>query len=533
MMRHGFTLVVALFQIAPCFAQLRTTPSKPDASNEFFDKGMIPQLKIEVSKEELEKLKKNDREHVRCTVIENEKNRFENVGIHLKGAAGSFRPFEDRPALTLSFDKFKKNQRYHDLDKLHLNNSVQDGSFLTELLCGELFLANKVPTARTTHARVWLNGRDLGFYVLKEGYNRTFLRRYFENATGNLYDGGFLQEIDAALKRITGDGPNDHSDLKAIVAACREPDLDKRWQRVEALVDIDSFISFMAIEHMTCHWDGYCQQRNNYRVYIDGKTKKAYFLPHGMDQMFGDPNYPILHIPGALVASTIMTNPAWRIKYREKMNQLMPSFSPSTKFLARIDEVSKRIQPVIAGINKQAEAEFIANVNGLKERIKAREKVLVQQNAIPDPKPFLFDANGVAVVKAWEERKETDDARHEILTLPNEPQCLSIKAGAGGQCIASWRSRVILPAGTYRFAVKAKADKIEARTDQQGTGAGIRISGSQRSNKLEGTGDWKLLVYQFTIEQPQQEVELVAELRAASGQVLFQTDSMRLVKVRK
>ncbi|HQR05996.1 MAG TPA: CotH kinase family protein [Gemmatales bacterium] len=533
MMRHGLTLLVVLLHMPLCFAQLRTTPSKPDASNEFFGKGMIPKLKIEISKEEQEKLKQKDRDYVRCTIIEDEKTRYENVGIHLKGAAGSFRPIEDRPALTLSFDKFKKNQHFHDLDKLHLNNSVQDGSFMTELLCGELFLANHVPTPRTTHARVWLNGRDLGFYVLKEGFNKAFLRRYFETTSGNLYDGGFLQEIDGDLKRITGDGPNDRSDLKAIAAACREPDPEKRWKRVEELVDINTFITFMALEHMTCHWDGYCQQRNNYKVYIDSKSRKAYFFPHGMDQMFGDPNYPILHVPGALVAGTIMTNPTWRAKYREKMDQLMPFFTPTTKLFARIDEINKRIQPVIAGINKQTENEYLANMNNLKERISAREKVLVAQNAIPDPKPFLFDANGIAVVTAWEERKETDDAVHERVTLPNEPKCLSIKAGPSGQCIASWRSRVILPAGTYRFAVKAKAEKIEAKTDQQGSGAGIRISGSQRSNKLEGTSDWKLLIYQFTIEQPQQEVELVAELRAASGQVLFQTDSMRLVKVKK
>ncbi len=533
MKRYPLVIVILVLQAVPALAQLRSTPAKPDASHEFFGKGMIPRLKIEISKEELEKLKQKDREYVRCTIIEDDKTRYENVGIHLKGAAGSFRPIEDRPALTVSFDKFKKNQRFHDLDKLHLNNSVQDGSFLTELLCGELFLANKVPTARTTHARVWLNGRDLGFYVLKEGFNRNFLRRYFENATGNLYDGGFLQEVDGDLKRITGDGPNDRSDLKAIAAACREPDPDKRWQRVEALVDIDSFVTFMAIEHMTCHWDGYCQQRNNYRVYIDGKSKKAYFLPHGMDQMFGDPNYPILHIPGALVAGTIMNNPQWRAKYREKMNQLMPSFSPTTKFIARIDEVSKRMQPVIAGINKQAEAEFVANVNGLKDRIKSREKVLVQQNAIQDPKPFLFDANGVAVVRNWEQRKETDDAKLESRSVPNEPKSLVLTAGPSGQCIASWRSRVTLPAGTYRFAVQAKAENIVARNDPVGSGAGIRISGNQRSNKLEGTSDWKLLVYQFTIEQPQLEVELVAELRATSGQVQFQEESMKLVKVKK
>jgi hypothetical protein len=65
------------------------------------------------------------------------------------------------------------------LDKIHLNNSVQDRSYLTEILCGDLFLAAGVPAARGTHARVFLNGRDLGLYGLKEGFDQSFLRRHF------------------------------------------------------------------------------------------------------------------------------------------------------------------------------------------------------------------------------------------------------------------------------------------------------------------------------------------------------------------
>ena len=116
---------------------------------------------------------------------------YQAVGVHLKGAAGSFRNVDDKPALTLNFDRFVEHQRFHGLDKIHLNNSVQDPAWMTEIVCGDLFLAAGVPTARATHAVVDLAGRPRGLYVLKEGYNRTFLKRYFQNPNGNLYDGGF------------------------------------------------------------------------------------------------------------------------------------------------------------------------------------------------------------------------------------------------------------------------------------------------------------------------------------------------------
>src|SRR5258706_9525456 len=171
----------------------RALGAKGGASEKFFESGFIPQIHIRIAETNLAKLRRNDRNYVRATVKEGD-TVYEEVGIHLKGAAGSHRPVDDgKPAFTLNFDKFVDHQNFHGLDKLSLNNSVQDGSYMTEAICSELFLAAGVPTARTTHARVWLNGRDLGFYVLKEGFDKTFLRRHFKNVNGNLYDGGFLR----------------------------------------------------------------------------------------------------------------------------------------------------------------------------------------------------------------------------------------------------------------------------------------------------------------------------------------------------
>src|SRR6185369_7291411 len=73
---------------------------------------------------------------------------YTNVAIHLKGAAGSFRPIDDNPGLTLNFDKFVHGQSFHGLDKFSLNNSVQDPSFLSEKICRELFEVAGVPVPR-------------------------------------------------------------------------------------------------------------------------------------------------------------------------------------------------------------------------------------------------------------------------------------------------------------------------------------------------------------------------------------------------
>jgi hypothetical protein len=86
---------------------------------------------------------------------------WKDVGVHLKGNYGTFQGVDGKPSLTLNFDKFVRNQKFHGLDKFHLNNSVSDPSYMTELLCRELFLTAGVPTARVTHARLEINGRDV------------------------------------------------------------------------------------------------------------------------------------------------------------------------------------------------------------------------------------------------------------------------------------------------------------------------------------------------------------------------------------
>ncbi len=178
---------------------------KEDKSKKLFEQFIVPTFRIEVSEPEMQKLRNEPRKYVRSTIKittpDGDKS-FVEVGIHLKGAAGSFRGVDDRPAMTLNFDKFKKGQEFYDLDKLHLNNSVQDGSYLNELTCSDFMRANGVPTARVTHARVYLNNRDLGFYVLKEGYDKKFLKRNFVTILAICMMAVFVKKLMPRLKKI-------------------------------------------------------------------------------------------------------------------------------------------------------------------------------------------------------------------------------------------------------------------------------------------------------------------------------------------
>src|SRR5438105_2686557 len=146
--------------------------TKPAASEDLFsDKAAIPHLSLEIAPEGMEMLRHYEfdinevmeRTNVLATVREGQKV-YTNVAVHLKGHLGSFRPVDSKPALTLNFDKDAKGQRFHGLQKIHLNNSVQDYSYLSEQISRELFLRAGIPTPRASHATVELNGRALGLF---------------------------------------------------------------------------------------------------------------------------------------------------------------------------------------------------------------------------------------------------------------------------------------------------------------------------------------------------------------------------------
>jgi hypothetical protein len=509
-------------------------PLRPDVSDEVFDRTDVTTLTLEIAPAERTKLAANAREYVHCRLLEHDGETWSDVAVKLKGAAGSFRELDDKPAFTLNMDKFRKKQSFHGLGKFHLNNSVQDETYLHEWLCAGLFRAAGVAAPRVAHARVFLDSRDLGLYVLKEGFDRKFLGRHFATDNGNLYDGGFCQDIDADLERDAGQGADDHGDLHALLETCREGDPEQRWVKIAAVLDVDAFLTFAAMELMTCHWDGYCQQKNNYRLYFDAASRKAFFLPHGMDQMFGNPGASILERPGAIVASAVMQNPEWRATFRERIRRLLPLFNPPDKLLGQIDRIEQRIRPVLEKIDPDQAGGYAERVSELKNRLAARAGNLKEQSEQPDPpppRPLEFAGDEGIEMADWQPTSEREDAILEVIGSPEGRTTYLIRCGPSGECIASWRRTVLLARGEYRVAASAATTDVAPIKDEKGTGAGLRISGSVRKTGLDGTGDWRPLEFRFSVAEDEQEVVLVAELRATAGEVQFDARSMRLFRI--
>jgi hypothetical protein len=166
----------------------------------------------------------------------------------------------------------------------------------------------------------------------------------------------------------------------------------------------------------------------------------------------------------------------------------------------------------------------------MKARINERVLTIRRQLSEPPPPPPMpveFDERGLLRVTDWFPMQDTE-AKVGIIETEGEVTALTISTSDDQPCIASWRRKLLLPAGKYRFEADAKAERVRATEDEKGIGAGLRISGSNRENQLSGTGA-RVLRYEFDLEA-QAEVVLVAELRATAGSVQF-AHPLRLIKL--
>jgi hypothetical protein len=64
-----------------------------------------------------------------------------------------------------------------------------------------------------------------------------------------------------------------------------------------------------------------------------------------------------------------------------------------------------------------------------------------------------------------------------------------------------------------------------------GSGAGVRLLGTMRGSGLSGSSDWTPVQHEFTVQEGCEYVELIAELRAYSGQAMFDPAKFRLIRV--
>ena len=115
---------------------------------------------------------------------------YKNVGIRAKGntslstvaSLGS-----ERYSFKIEFDHYDSTKSYYGLDKLSLNNLIQDSTMMKDYLVYTLMNEFGVNSSLCSYVYITVNGEDWGLYVAVEGVEEAFLERNYGSNYGELY----------------------------------------------------------------------------------------------------------------------------------------------------------------------------------------------------------------------------------------------------------------------------------------------------------------------------------------------------------
>jgi spore coat protein CotH len=340
------------------------------ATEQLFSNPKVLEISVEVPQAQLDALKREPRVYVKASVKEGT-NVLANTGFRFKGTNMTGKIA--RPDFTLKFNEFITDQRLQGQRKLGFESSRNDPTYVGEATANDLFRSAGIPAPRNTFALVKLNGKDVGLYVVSEGVNKDFLDRHFDKSKGNLYEGDGT-DITDKLDKDSGDSSG-QADVKALAEAARESNLEQRWKKLQTLLDVDRFLSFVGMEVITGHTNGYAMGKARYRIYHDPANNKMVFMPHGIEGVFSRPDAPITPEFKGLLARAVLETPEGKKRYREGLNKLLTKAFRLDVTQARIKELSGKVKPAL----KEGAENYDKAVSDLLERVAARHKFLEQQ----------------------------------------------------------------------------------------------------------------------------------------------------------
>lgn len=518
--------------VATCGAEPRAKDH--DAAAAALFTGPLPQVQIEIPADGMKTLraynqvwrqKRPERIDVRVTVRDGSRV-YTNVALHLKGSY-SFQPIDEKPSMTLNFDKFASGQLFHGLDKIHLNNSVQDPSYLNEAFARDLFLSLGVPSPRATPALVSINGRDTALYVLVEGANKRFVKRHFTATDGNLYDGGSGGDVTKALETDSGKNPDNRTDLTNLVKASRIAMPEARLAELNRVLDVERFITFAAVEDFLAHWDGYAIGGNNYRLFHDTARGKMVFIPHGLDQLFAPGRSTLSLTPPfkGMVAKALFSVPEARTRYLDRIGQLATNELRTGELHARIDKLAERVRANLKE-HPSLRAAFDEAVGDLKTGISQRAASVARQLKNP-PKPAPLAADNSVQLGSWSFKAGSTRSASGMRSRVDNRQILGVTT-RGAESSGAWRTTVLLDSGHYEFTGMGRTENLPSGT--VGTnGVLLRISGERSTDGITTATDWTPLRYEFNVHGIEN-VELIGEYRGPTGSGMFDLSAFRLVR---
>lgn len=225
------------------------------------------------------------------------------VGIRFKGnssLASSWGAGILKLSFKMDFDEYEddypqiKNQRFYGFKKFSLKNNYNDASQLREKVAADVFKNAGLAVSNTAFYTLYVdhgNGPEyFGLYTLVEEVDNTVIDTQFSSDNGNLYKpedygasfeaGTFNEE---GFEKKTNEDDADWSDIEAVFAALhddsRTSDPEKWRAGLDAVLDTDVFLHYLAVNTVIQNWDTYGRMEHNYYLYNNPDNSLLTWIP--------------------------------------------------------------------------------------------------------------------------------------------------------------------------------------------------------------------------------------------------------------
>jgi len=236
------------------------------------------------------------------------------VGLRFKGNSSLSSSWSSgilKLSFKMDFDEFEddypqiKNQRFYGSKKFSLKNNYNDSSFLREKVAAEVFQKAGLAVSNTAFYTLYVDYGDgpqyFGLYTLVEEVDGTVLDTQFSSDEGNLYkpedygasfaEGTFNED---GFEKKTNEDEVDWSDVQAVFTALHDDSRTtdpETWRAgLDAVLDTDVFLHYLAVNTVIQNWDTYGIMEHNYYLYNNPDNSLLTWIPWDNNEALQDGN---------------------------------------------------------------------------------------------------------------------------------------------------------------------------------------------------------------------------------------------------
>jgi hypothetical protein len=178
----------------------------------------------------------------------------------------------------------------------------------------------------------------------------------------------FREGWTGTLESKTNEETNDQRDVQAIVQAL-EADDASLVSSLEAVIDLDQFFTFWAMETLVNHVDGYTGNTNNFYLYHDSKSDRFQFLPWGVDFTLAPGNFLGPDVPISVMAMGVLARRLYELsetreRYLLRLSELLDKTWDEAELLAQVDALEALLGPAASASDIEDTRRFIQERRG-------------------------------------------------------------------------------------------------------------------------------------------------------------------------